>query len=827
MTKHIDLSSEANWTFREARPRKPWLPAIVPGCVHTDLLRAGQIDDPFFGTNELELGWIEDTDWDYRGELTLSKDDLSANRIELVADGLDTVATISVNGSEVARVENMFVGYRWDVGELLRPGRNTLLIRFHSAGEYVRTKRLKHRVFEFNDPVGGCTKIRKEQCQFGWDWGPRLVTAGIWAGLRLELWNENRLKHVQCLQRHAKDGSVTVILQPELARTNAQVEYEAKLLLEGKLIAKFENLEARVDVPELWWPNGHGAQPLYEIVLVARDSFGEVIGNWTRRIGLRTIELERKKDKWGESFQFLVNGRALFAKGANWIPAHSFVAGLKRESYERDLRAAIQANMNMIRVWGGGVYEDEAFYDLCDELGLLVWQDFMFACSLYPGDRAFQKSVAAEAEYQVKRLHDRACLALWCGNNEIFQLRSDQLVKSGNKRAYDALFHEILPEAVTAFDGATSYWPSSAWRGDGDNSHEAGERRGDTHFWDVWHARKPVKAYEKWEFRFCSEFGMQSYSSPETNATFCPPEDSNVFGPSMENHQKNPAGNQIILDYVSSRYPYPKNQDALILLSQLNQAHCMQTGVEHWRRNMPQCMGALYWQLNDCWPAASWSSIEFTGQWKALHFLARRFFAPALVSAHVTGEETMGLGNYRSTSVSTVDLYTVYDAPEPAVGEMSWELCRFDGKCIQNGKRKVDLEYGKSVLQRTLDFSGVLESEGRDNLYLRIALSVSGNVVSEESVFFTHPRFLALPRKSAKVALRRLSAGKVSLTFNSDVFLHRVNFQIEGTSFEASDNYFELYPGKPKTITVSHDPDVAIKSLRNALKVSSLVDTYE
>src|SRR6185312_14730110 len=282
----------------------------------------------------------------------------------------------------------------------------------------------------------------------------------------------------------------------------------------------------------------------------------------------------------------------------------SFVAGLGREDYARDLRAAKAAHMNMVRVWGGGIYESEDFYDLCDELGLLVWQDFMFACSLYPGDAAFRRSVRTEAEQQVRRLRHRACLALWCGNNEIEQLNADLLARPALRRNYRALFEQLLPRAVADHDGVTGYWPSSAHRPDRDNSPAAGERHGDTHFWDVWHTRKPVKDYEKWRFRFVSEFGMQSYSSPETQATFCPPGDGNVFGPEMENHQKNRAGNQVILDYVSRRYRFPKAQAELIYLSQLNQAYCMQTGVEHYRRLMPHCMGALYWQLNDCWPAA-------------------------------------------------------------------------------------------------------------------------------------------------------------------------------------------------------------------------------
>ncbi len=382
--------------------------------------------------------------------------------------------------------------------------------------------------------------------------------------------------------------------------------------------------------------------------------------------------------------------------------------------------------MNLIRVWGGGIYEREEFYDVCDELGLLVWQDFMFACSLYPGDRAFQRSVRAEAEHQVLRLRHRACLALWCGNNEIEMLNGARLQQPRARRDYDVLFHQVLPTVVARHDGVTDYWPSSPHRGGGDDSHAAGEQRGDTHFWDVWHKRQPVKDYERWRFRFVSEFGMQSYSSPETQATFCSPGHGNVFGREMENHQKNRGGNQVILDYVSRRYRFPKSQDDLIYLSQLNQADCMQTGVEHYRRLMPHCMGALYWQLNDCWPVASWSSLEFTGRWRALHHVARRFFAPALACAHVPGDETTIIGNYRRSTVDEVHLYTVSDLPARTPGLLSWDLFALDGRALLHGQKQVRLSYGESVRQKTLRLAPVLARHGRDRVILRLALDIDG-----------------------------------------------------------------------------------------------------
>lgn len=819
--------ASARWQFRDATKRSRWRPAVVPGCVHRDLLRHDLIPDPFWGTNELQLQWIEEHAWEYRATFTVDATMLEDSVVDLVADGLDTVATVILNGHRVARTENMFLGHRWNVKRRLRRGRNELLVRFDSAMQYIRTHRTTHAPREINDPVGGCTRIRKEQCQFGWDWGPRFVTSGIWQDIRLEGWSDNRVESVRVAQHHAGDGSVTLTFTPELARPDAAVTVRGTITLDGRIVARIENQKTKIENPSLWWPNGHGAQPLYSVKAEVVDRAGRVIGTWSRRIGLRTVELDRHKDQWGESFQFVVNGRAIFAKGANWIPAHSFVAGLTRADYVRDLRAAQQANMNMLRVWGGGIYESEHFYDRCDEFGLLVWQDFMFACTLYPADDAFVDSVRAEAAHQVRRLRHRACLALWCGNNELAHCNQDVLPANAKKWAeYERIFHDALPSVVATHDGVTPYWPSSPWRGDTDATHESGEARGDSHFWDVWHARHPVGDYEKYHFRFVSEFGMQSYSSTETQRTFCPPGDANVFGPTMKNHQKNRAGNQIILDYVSRLYRLPKSQDDLVYLSQLNQAHCMQVGVAHYRRNMPRCMGALYWQLNDCWPVASWSSIEFTGRWRALHHVAKRFFAPAMVSGHVPGEEFDIIGNYRRSTVHEVHIYTTYDAPEPATGRVLWDLFHLDGFKVARGSKRVALRHGESVLQHTLELAQPLEKYGRDELYLRLALEIRGERVSEDTVFLTSPRFVHLHRARTRIAIKLPAPRHVVLTFTSPVFQHRFVFELPGVPHHASDNYFELYPGEPKTVTIELSRAVPLARLRKLLVTRSLVDTY-
>jgi beta-mannosidase len=824
----LSLASSA-WRFRDCSGSL-WMPATVPGCVHTDLFRAKAIPDPRRGTNEAGLQWIDEREWEYEAEYNVGADILDEEVVDLVADGLDTIATVMLNGKEVARTENMFIGHRWNVKTLLRRGRNNIRIRFDSATRHIRTHRLEHTPRDINDPVGRCTVIRKEQCQFGWDWGPRYVTAGIWRDIRLEGWTGNRLAGVSVAQAHGPDGSVTLSLRHELERPDRKAKCHWRIST-GAEPAHSSGVgsTAVIAEPKLWWPSGQGSQPLYTLEVAVVGSDGNAIGRWERRIGLRTIALDRHKDKWGESFQFSVNGRPVFAKGANWIPASTFVAGLRRRDYARDLEAAVAANMNMVRVWGGGIYESEDFYDLCDELGLLVWQDFMFACTLYPGDAAFIASSRAEADHQVRRLRHRASLALWCGNNEIWSLNHHELVnprKRVQRAHYERLFHRVLPDVVERLGGDTPYWPSSPWRGDEDASHAAGEKRGDSHYWDVWHGRNPVKEYEKWNFRFASEFGMQSYSSIATQAKFNPDGDRNIFGSAMETHQKNKGGNQVILDYVSRRYRFPRDQESLVYLSQLNQVFCIQTGVSHYRRLMPRCMGALYWQLNDCWPVASWSSIEFTGRWRALHHAARRFFAPAVVSAHVPGDEVFGINNYRKSTVRLVHIHTSYDRPEPAKAVVMWDLMHLDGRVLQGGRKRVVLSPMSSVRQHTLDLARPLATFGRERIYLRIALEVAGKRLSEDTVLFTLPRFVDFPRPRTKIVVRGGKVGHATVSFTSPVLQHMFEFDFPGRRFAASDNFFELYPDETKVVEVEFGGDATTRDLRRSLTHRSLANSY-
>jgi beta-mannosidase len=813
-------SLHGRWKFKQVRTKK-WLPATIPGCVHSDLRANKLIPDPFWGSNERALRWIEEKDWNYRHEFAVDAAVLKGGHIDLVAEGLDTVATIRLNGKEIARTENMFIGYRFDVASSIKAGKNVIEIDFASPMPYIRARQSPDDAREWVDPVGGCAHIRKEQCSFGWDWGPRLAISGVYLPLYLEAWDANRIESVRIAQRHHQ-GQVTLSLTPRLSVADRAANIRARLSLHGKIVAESAGTALSVAKPELWWPNGLGDQPLYDLEVELCDDGGEVIDVWKRKIGLRTIELDRHADEFGETFQFKVNGKVLFAKGANWVPVHALVATAPDSLYEDALTSAADAHMNMIRLWGGGIYEKEIFYDLCDQKGLLVWHDFMFACSLYPGDESFLNSVRREAEYQVQRIAHRACLALWCGNNELEQMPQEILKTPRRKKAYEDIFYGVLPAVVEKYDGTTPYWPCSPHNPEGYEKGHNNERAGDCHFWDVWHARKPVKTYEKKEFRFCSEFGMQSYSSPEIAATFCEPKDFNVFGPAMENHQKNAAGNLIILDYIARLYRFPKDYASLAYLSQLNQAYCMRIGVEHFRRSMPRTMGALYWQLNDCWPVASWSSLEFGGRWKALHYEAKRFFAPALVSVHVPGDETIHLDNSIRSTIHDLHVYTVFDGIKDTAGKIVWSLQHLDGRTLRKGQKSVALRYGKSVKQLTLDFAREMEKYGARSIYFRVALVIGRETVSRQTVFLTAPRFLDFRSTPIQTKIKPLGAGRFALTFQSKTFQPAVQFHFRRTAYRAGDNFFDLYPNEPRVIEMTTEPARTVAQLKKALEITVL-----
>ncbi len=827
-------SLDAGWQFL-ALESGDWRAATVPGVIHTDLLAHGLIPDPFYGTNELGLQWIGERDWTY--QLTFAADDalFQQEQIDLLCDGLDTVAVVTLNGDAILESSNMFHRHRVSVTNRLRRGVNTLRIEFQNAFAYMEAHKAKHAHREGPEPVKNRARIRKCQSHFGWDWGPAFVTCGIWQPVFLEGWSVNRIETIAVAQIH-QNGQVRLRLTPELAIANPLARFRATVSLDGETAAFTEggaqDMAVTIVQPRLWWPAGQGEQALYDLRVELLHG-GSPIAEWQRRIGLRTITLDMEADgfdvKSGSErplnrFGFRVNGRLVFAKGANWIPGHSFLPSQREADYRRALQSAADAHMNMVRVWGGGVYEADLFYDLCDEMGLLVWQDFMFACTRYPADAGFCASVRREARENVTRLRHHASLALWCGNNEIAHccpLDGPEEYRT----AYAAIFLDVLPSVVQELNLATSYIHASpAYAIEGlPASHLPSQ---DDHDWNVFHARKPVEYYETTRLRFASEFGMQSYPSVPVAETFCPPGELNVLSPVFENHQKSAAGNGVILHYTVDQFRFPRDYQGIAYLSQLNQAYCVQAAVEHFRRQQPQCLGALYWQLNDCWPVSSWSSLEFGGRWKALHYYARRFFAPHLVSIKRHGRDWAGTDNRRENTRGIVDIYTVCDAPQSRRARLAWELCALNGQVVSQGERNVVLEYGASVIQETLDFTAALAEVGKANasLHARLRDADSAEELSRSIVEFVPPRFLNLGTAPISVISEWRSDAELWLTLSADDFKYGVCIEQPGGAL-VSDNYFDLCPGETRTVTVTY-PQAQIGTSARLPLIYSLVDTY-
>jgi beta-mannosidase len=652
--------------------------ARVPGCVHLDLMNAGKIADPFYGDNELKVSWVHESGWTYERSFEPDAELLSADRVFLECDGLDTIADVSLNSRVLGHADNMYVPHCYDLTGKLSNGPNSLRIRFHSPVAFARPHMKAAPLHCPGDSKPGSVYTRKSPSQWGWDWGPKIPTTGIWRPIRLVGYYVARLEDLRVRQRH-RNGEVTLIVEVAV-ESFRKAECELRVTLthpDGRaesLSAPVKGSTARLQVPvsdpQLWWPNGYGEQPLYRVdaTLVCG---GEELHTISRQVGLRTLKLERKKDRWGESFTFVVNGVRVFCKGADWIPADQFPPRISDDHYRHLIRSAANANMNMLRVWGGGYYEDERFYDLCDEHGILVWQDFMFSCAQYPVAEWYLANVRKDIEHSIRRLRGRACLALWCGNNEMEWFLAGGFGGEQNARYredYSKIFHELIPPIVAELDPDTAYWPSSP-SSDEPFADPNSQDRGDGHYWDVWHGRKPFTAYRDQFHRFMSEFGFESLPSVETCRSFAPEEELNITSYTMENHQKNSAGNGLILYYLAHTFRFPKDFEKMVYVSQLLQAEAMRYGVEHWRRNRGRCMGTLYWQLNDCWPVASWSSIDYFGRWKALHYFAKRFYSPVLLSVR---EEA-----------TRAEIHVTNDLTKPVQARVGWSLERLDGEVLK------------------------------------------------------------------------------------------------------------------------------------------------
>jgi beta-mannosidase len=806
-----------------------WIDAPVPGCVHTALLAAGRIGDPFFRDNEDHQQWITEADWVYRRNFDVPGAALARERVALMFDGLDTLATVTLNGKELGRTDNMFRIWEFDVKGVLRERGNRLEILFASPIPFLAERERIRHLPDWHGPreVDGRAWLRKSPCSFGWDWGPHLASCGLWKSVSLIAWDGARIADLHVRQDHSQPGRVDLTVAVAVERvkaTRSGLRVEVSVLREGGEVAgaaadvAADRVAAalRIDAPELWWPNGMGGQPLYDVVVTLRNDGGQVLDTMSCRIGLRTLRLDRHADQWGESFQFVVNGTAFFAKGANWIPADAFVTRLARADYERLVGDAAEVSMNMLRLWGGGIWERDEFYEACDERGICVWHDFMFACSAYPAfDQSFLANVRAEAEENIRRLRHHASIALWCGNNELEQgLVGDAWTdRTMSWEDYGRLFDRLLPEVVRDVDPDRDYWPASPHTPIGDRRNFNDPASGDAHLWEVWHGRKPFEWYRTCGHRFNSEFGFQSFPEPRTVRGYTDPCDRNVTSWVMERHQRSGIGNTVIMQYLLDWFRMPAGFDATLSLSQVLQAMAMKYAVEHWRRSMPRGMGTLYWQLNDCWPVASWSSIDWHGRWKALHHLARRFFAPVLVSG------------VEDATAGTVEVHVTSDLREPFEGTASWALTTVAGERLDEGRFPVSTAERSSRPVGTIDVKRHLEERGPRDLLVWLGLERGGVEASSNLVLFARPKHLELRNPGIRARSTADDHGyRVELSAAHPALWAWI--ELEDTDARCSDNYVNLRPGFPQVIRVEPAERLSLGAFRRRLRVSSLVDTY-
>lgn len=794
MTEQVNLGGA--WRMREA-DSQTWHSAHVPGSVYADLMADGTMPDPFWRENELDAFKRMKKDYVYQRAFTVTEAQLAHAHVELVCEGLDTLAHVSLNGREIAFADNMHITWVWDVKEQLHAGENTLEIRFDSPILYCAKKAEEAPGWESSDATPGFRHLRKAHCMFGWDWGPRLPDAGIWRPIFLRTWDTARLENALMLQAH-HDGVVDVTIRPEIAGESA---WSAEITApDGEVLTLPETTAAEqvitIEHPQLWWPNGLGKQPLYRVTV--RLATGDM-RVW--RIGLRTMTISREKDEWGEEFCHVVNGMKVFAMGADYIPEDNILARVTPERTRRLLEDCKAANFNAIRVWGGGYYPDDAFYDICDKLGLMVWQDLMYACAFYDLTPDFERSIRAETHQNVARLRHHASLALICGNNEMEMFMAGANSALINHRTWEfvptyphhitdyvKMFEYILPAIVKETAPQTYWWPASPSSG-GNFDAPNDENRGDNHYWDVWHGEKPFTEYRKFFFRYASEFGFQSFPCLKSVKQFTLPDDRNIFSRVMERHQRNQAANGKILSYLSQTFRYPNSFDDLLYASQLMQAEAIRYGVEHWRRNRGRCMGAIIWQLNDIWPVASWASIDYYGRWKALHYAAKRFFAPVMISAEEEGELSQNpkINEYHPAPLEkSFRLNVCNETLRDVTGEVVWALRTPDGEIVRQNQQTLTIP---AMSAKWLDKVDCADASLTGH-YVSFAFVVDNVAVSEGTCIFCAPKHFEFidPRLTVE------THGD-TIIVTSHAYAKQVWLESEDADLLLDDNAFDMNPG--------------------------------
>lgn len=836
MKVHANNTSETllldrGWMFAQSGTDR-WLPATVPGTVHQDLLRHRLLPNPFFGLNEEKIQWVENEDWEYKTTFTVTEEQLARDAALMTFEGLDTYASVYLNGSLLLKADNMFVGYSVPVKEVLRKGENRLHVFFRSPIKETLPQRASNG-FDYpadNDHSDKRLSIftRKAPYSYGWDWGIRMVTSGIWRPVTLRFYDRASISdyHVKQLSLTGQLAEVSNELEinsvsPE--KTEAEVVVSCSLKNGEPLTVRrkvalnpgINRVKVPVEIknPVRWMPNGWGEAVLYDFTAQVVCQ-GKTVASEHRRIGLRTVRLVQEEDGQGMSYYFEVNGIPLFAKGANFIPADNMLPSMTDERYAALFQDIKAANMNVIRVWGGGTYEDNRFYDLADENGILVWQDFMFACTIYPADPMFLKRVAEEADYNIKRLRNHACLALWCGNNEILEglkywgwkSRFTPEVYEEFYRNYDKLFRELLPAKVKEWDEGRSYVHSSPYFANWGRPDSW--KIGDSHNWGIWYGKKTFESSDTEIGRFISEFGFESFPEMKTIATFASPEDYEIESKVMTAHQKSSQGNDLIRTYMERDFIVPEKFEDFVYVGLVLQGQGMRHGFEAHRRNRPYCMGTLYWQLNDSWPVVSWSSIDYYGNWKALHYQARRAFAPLIVNA--IQED----GN--------LNVYLISDKLEDTGGlTLDMKLTDFSGKKLAQRSVKVKAPANSSVKVFGEALDAWVDETKRNTCFLLLALrDRNGREVARDVHYFVPTKELDLPQTAVRCKLK-VADGSCEVTLSSPKLAKDLFVQIPYQGARFTDNFFDLLPGETRKIVITSPeikkngkPEITLKHIR-------------
>ncbi len=846
----MDLSGV--WQARPTDKSKGAVEMVVPGDVQSALLAAKEIPDPYYARNEEQAQWIGQTEWTVERTFEVSPKLLACKAINLRLEHVDTFATVFVNDQKLGEMGNRFRRYDYDVKPLLKVGANKIRFEFKSAekiGEELSKKipyKIPSNCFRFSQ------FIRKPACNGGWDWGISLMSVGLCGKVELCGTESARIDYVYSDQVHGKDRcEVTVTVDATVAE---DCEVPLKVKIGDKEVTQKVTLKkgcnkvtapvVAIEKPQLWWPAGMGDQHLYDMSVSLGDS------TLARKIGLRTIEVVNKPDEGdkrarpGMSMTFRINGIDLFCKGANWIPCDALQTRQTPERYRDLLESAKAANMNMIRVWGGGQFEADCFYELCDELGLLIWHDFMFSCSLYPATKEFFDEVDAELAHQLRRLRDYASIAIWCGDNECIGALTWYEESRKNRDLYLVNYDRlsrVLFGAITKYDNSRTYWPSSPCAGPGDFSdgwHD--DDRGDMHYWTVWHENKDFDAYYDVRPRFCSEFGFQSFSSMDVVKTFCPPDQMNPTAPDFEHHQKDKGGNARIMGTMARYFRYPVGFENTLYLSQVQQALAIKTAVEWWRTLQPRCMGTIYWQLNDVWPVASWSSVEYTGKWKHLHYHAKRFFQPLTVLAVPSDKKAEQLDVSDSTSfvapsdeqhASQILVYSINDSAKDVTAKITVTARTFDGAVAKEVKLPETVVPARSAkLIKTLTADEFGDADARAKLFLTLEQKGKSGTEAVETVcndlFFTHYKMCDLGDANVTALAQKQTDGTWEVTVRTDKPAFFVWLNASGIAGEFSDNSFTLLPGTVKTVTFKPKGQGDFIAFKKALEIKHLRQTY-